>query len=254
MIQLFHLSFIKFLTSAGLVYYNDPSLVRYEIDPLNCTYIPLPITNFKDALKNLTMPDELLPANKYTIETFEKISEPLTKNESFKRAHERNINRMRGKYSGFLYNIAPFTDYGIKAIKAMKRDLGIGARHRFATLLLMRVFKMINYTIPSGPLEGHLLSIIQLKFISIEKKNMSQYLLFNHNLSCVNTQEALLLQKEASHWNNLSILDNELFEIANKGLLTVILKSRSIIKKMIKELNEIQRIERAIIFLNILND
>jgi len=233
---------VGFNESAGLIYYNDPGLALLGEDEENCSYIPLSIDEFQGALKKNDV-----PTFRYMLETFKKISNPMSKEDAFNLAHERNIKRLSGKYSELLLKLAPLTDYGIKAVKAMKKDLGIGLRHKFATLLLMKFYKINNYTIPIGPSKGDLMASQLIKVLAVEKQNMSQYLLENQDLSSICAMEGELLAQEASHWYNLSELDNELFKVAYNRPIKTWIKSKPVINQMKKELDEIISIEQAII-------
>ncbi len=236
---------VGFNESAGLIYYNDPGLVLLGEDEENCSYIPLPIDEFQVALKKND-----LPTFKYMIETFKKISNPMSKEDAFNLAHERNHQRLEGKYSDLLLKIIPLTDYGIKAVKSMKKDLGIGLRHRFATLMLMKYYKIINYTIPAdyGSWKGKLRSSVKYNYISIEKQNISQYLLENQHLSPIFAYEGELLAQEANHWDNMSILVQEFFIAANNGPIKSRILLKPIINEMSEELDRIIYIEEEIIY------
>jgi len=235
---------VGFNETAGLVYYSDPGLALLGEEEKNCLYVPLSIDEFKEALKNNDLPN-----SGYMIETFENISNPMSKEVAFNLSHKRNIDRLSGKYSDLLLKIIPLTNYGIRAVKAMKKDLRIGLTHRFATLLLMKFYKLINYTIPVDykSLKGKLRSSVKYEYISIEKLNISQYLIENQHLSPLCVKEAALLAGEAKHWINMSILDNELFKASYNGPIKTWIISKPIIEKMKKELEEIIFIEKEII-------
>lgn len=234
---------VGFNESSGVVYYNDPGPTALGEDEKNCTYVTIPIETLREAVEN-TM------GTKYLITSFEKTSSPISKEEAFLQTHERNIERIKGYYSEKIYKKIPFTDYGIEAIKAMRKDLRIGIRHRFATMVMMKIFKIANFTIhrpkpyPTGQL---CTSFMFLKAISIEKQNISQYLLENQDLSPICAYETVLLAEEAKHWGNLSVLDDELFQAAHNRFFKTIIESKPIIEKMKKELDQIISIEEAII-------
>jgi len=233
---------VGFNETAGSIYYNDPGPTVFGEDEQNCTYVPLSIDTFQDALKNHTIPPGI-SAPTYKIETFEKTSNPMSKEEIFEKAHNKNIQRMKGRYFEIAYRVVPFTDYGVNGIKAMKRDLGIGIRHQFATMLLMKIFKNVKFNDSQDNLE----TSFQLYFLAVEKQNISQYLLEKQDLSPLCAYEGALLAEEAKHWKNLSTLNNELFQAAYNRFFKTIIESRPIIEQMKKELDEIIAIEQAII-------
>jgi len=228
--------------SANIVYYNDPGPTVGGESENNCSYVPLSLDDFRDGLKNNT-----IQITSYMLENFEKNTNPKSKEEIFNISHERNIQRLKGNYSEPIFNIIPLTDYGLKAVKSIRKDAGIGLKHRFSTLLLMKFFNIMNYTIPIGPSKGDLQASQIIKIIAIEKQNMSKYLLENQDSSLLCIMEGELLAKEASHWYNLSELDNELFKACSEGPIKSWFRSISIFNQIKKELDEIICIEEEII-------
>jgi len=233
---------VGFNETAGVIYYSDPGPTVFGENEKNCTYVPLSVDTFQDALKNYTIPPGV-PAPTYKIETFEKTSNPMSKEEIFEKAHKKNIQRMKGNYFEIAYLALPLTDYGIKGVNAMKRDLGIGIRHRFATMLLMKFFKNVKFNNSKGILK----TSFYLYFLAVEKQNISKYLLENQDFSPLCVWEGNLLAKEARHWKNFTMLNNKLFQAAHNRFFKTIIESTPIIEKMKKELDEIISIEEKII-------
>jgi len=229
------------------VYYNEPFPTVYGESEENWTYANVSIEIFKNSLHNASGPEFCPDLAKYIQWSFEKTSEPLSKEEIFDKSHERNIQRLNGKYSEIFYNIIPFTDYGIKAVKSLKRDLSPGLRHRFATLLSIENYHEKNYTIPVGEYRGDFVNSIMFRIHAIEKRNASQYLLANKHISPLCEKDGELLAQEANHWDNLSILINKLYKAADNGFLKLIIGSKPILDQMKKELEEIIIIEEKII-------
>jgi len=228
--------------SAGVVYYNDPGAMLLDGTLENSTYIPLKIDIFKDALENNSFPN-----TKFMIETFEKISEPLDTQERYNAARQANIDRLCGDFSGSILNFIPFTDYGIKAVKSMKKDLRIGLSHRFSTILMMRLFDIFNMGMKIDNEEVLRFSYLGYKIISVEKQNISQYLMNNTNLSNTCELESNLLLNESKHWENMVDLDNKLFLLVKNGLLKNMVDIKKTINEMKIELDHIFRIEEEII-------
>lgn len=101
---------------------------------------------------------------------------------------------------------------------------------------------MKNYTY-----EGEFMLSRGMRGIATQKRNISQYLLENQNLSSICASEGELLAQEANHWDNLGILLNELFKTAYYGPLKTWILSKPIIEEMKEELDEIIFIHEAII-------
>jgi hypothetical protein len=221
---------VGFNETNGTVCYNDPAAGIWN-DDVNGTYAYISKEIFRDAVQNTI-------ATKYLIEIFtnQSNSPPLPKDKRFEMAHERNIQKMKGKleaYSGL--SLPLFPKLGIKAIEAFKKDLRIGITRRMATVFLYGITdykQLIEVYLP----------------ISIEKYNVSQYLLENEGLSSVCKYDAILLQKESNCWKNMTIFVLELsYIVKNNGFLKSLIKSITITQKMKATLNEIISIEKAII-------
>jgi len=221
---------VGFNDTNATVCYNDPAAGLWN-DEVNGTYVYISKETLKNVVQNTT-------ATKYLIETFTNQSDspPLPKNKRFEKAHERNIQKMKGKLEGYSDLRLPlFPKLGIKAVEAFKKDLRIGITRRMATVFLYGITdyqQLINVYLP----------------IAIEKYNASQYLLENENLSSICKHDASLLQKESNCWENMTIFALDLsYILKNNGFLKSLIKSIVITQKMKKTLNEIISIERAII-------
>jgi len=224
---------VGFNETNGTVCYNDPGPGLWN-DSINGTYVYTPIEIFKNAVRN-TAGYNLI----YIIENHSN-SPPLSKEERFKTAHEKNIQRMKGyfgAYFGFQIPIT-FPYFGIKGLYNFKRDLQMG--------IFRRAFTVIKYS----NFEGRDLYRLNqsFSFFSFEKHDMSQFLFENEDLSSVCKYDAILLQKESECWKNMSQLALQLNELGkNNGFLKMLILSKSITDKMKKELDEIISIEEKII-------
>jgi hypothetical protein len=221
---------VGFNETNGTICYNDAAAGIWN-DDINGTYVYVSKELFRNAIENTT-------ATKYLIETFINYSDsrPLPKEKRFEKAHERNIQKMKGNLEVYSDLRLPlFPKLGIKAVKAFKRDLRIGITRRMATVFLYGITdykQLIDIYLP----------------ISIEKYNMSQYLLESEELSSICKHDAILLQKEAKCWENMTIFALELsYIVKNNGFLRSLIKSMLITHKMKKTLNEIISIEKAVI-------
>jgi len=212
------------------VCYNDPAAGIWN-DDVNGTYVYTSKEIFRNAVENTTGP-------KYFIESFtdQPSSPPLPKDKIFEMAHERNIKKMRGDlefYSDF--KLPLFPKLGVNAAEAFKRDLRIGSIHRISNVILYGLTatdQLINIYLP----------------ISIEKYNVSQYLLENENLTLICKHDYALLKKESNCWKNMTIFVLELSQIGkDNSFIKKLIKSIPITEKIRKELNKIISIEKTII-------
>lgn len=233
---------VGFNESSGVIYFNDPGPTVGGESEEKCTYINMSIETFKEALKFNTF-----PTTNYMIESFERESSLLSKKEAFNRSFKRNIEMLKGNYPEKILNFIPLTDFGIKALKAMKRDLSIGFRHRFSTILLMKILKNMNFTISDGQFEGNLISSQTFNIIAIEKQNISQYLLENQYLSPICKQMGNLLIQESNLWRDFYFLINKLFHNLNDCIFKINYESIKMIKQIMSKLDEIISVEQAII-------
>jgi len=211
------------------VFYNDPATALFS-KPEDGFYANMSIDVFQKAVNST-------PATRFMIETFENNSNICyNRTEIFKKAHKRNIERLEG----FATENSLLIDFGINAVKSLRNDFRIGPLHRMTT-----VRRYWDYCRQGGLLYA------QFYFISIERYNVSQYLLENKELSPkICAYDGSLLENESKHWMNIKnyAIEFQKIEIANKYVYWITsIKSFSIIGKIKSELNEIISIEKAII-------
>lgn len=221
---------VGFNESNETVCLNDPGPGICN-DDTEGTYVFVSKDVFKDAIKNTT-------GAKYGIWSFKEKSgsEPLTRQERFETSAAQNKKRMKGQRNTYADYYIPSSYFGINALKVYKKDFRIGITHRFLTL--NKYYKEdINW----------------LKYyfdmISIEKQDVSQYLLENKNVSPSCEHDGTLLQKESNCWKNLTQIFTELKNLSkNNNFLIFLIKSIPITIKMRQTLKEIISIEKQIIW------
>jgi hypothetical protein len=169
------------------------------------------------------------PLHAYSVEIFKDTpDEPVDKTTGFLLAHERNTKKIKGNssvYDEVITDDWDVDDLGIKAVQALKTDLGSGFRYRFMTIytykllniayLFSVVYKIgyiLNKLFPSIVNISHSLSIVNnYHIIAIEKQNISEYLLniqhqFNDsNISQICYREAMILSNESNNWSKLAM-------------------------------------------------
>jgi len=226
---------VGFDESLGLIYYNEPGPDAFGGNAEDWTYANISIESFKESFQRA--------GPNYNIWYFKNTSGlPLSKKDAFNKSYENNIKRLGGEYYEKVWRNIPYTSYGIDAVKAMKKDLKIGLRNRFATILSLKFFKIINFTI-----DGNFITSFQMKRIATEKQYISEYLLENNYLSSICKRDGELFAQDSNLWYNLSLLSQKFFIAACYGPI----KSRILLKPIIKEidtvLDQIISVEEAII-------
>ncbi len=221
---------VGFNESNETVCLNDPGPGICD-DNTEGKYVFVSKDIFKDSIKNTT-------GAKYGIWSFKEKSgsEPLTRQERFETSAAQNKKRMKGRRNAYTDIYIPFSHFGINALKVYKKDLGVGITHRFLTL--NKYYKEdINWL------------KYYFKMISIEKQDVSQYLLGNKNVSPSCEHDGTLLQKESNCWKNLTQIFTEFKNLSkNNNFLIFLIKSLPITIKMRQTLKEIISIEKQIIW------
>jgi len=181
---------VGFNESNNTVCFHDPA-TGYWGDPERGTYVYLSQDIFQDAIENTTGTQYLLTAflQNPTVSSF-------SQEERFFKAHERNINIMRGTF-GIGLNGGQYT--GMWSLRRFLGDLRVGVSRR-ATTVSQYSTHPIDYSV-----------------ISIEKTNATQYLynikdkLTNDRLNEKCSREIALLEQEVSLWNQLSECCTQLY-------------------------------------------
>jgi len=212
------------------VFYNDPATALNTCSE-DGFYANISIDTLKKAV-SLTL------ATKFWINIFKNTSTTsYPKKEVFEKAHNRNIKRLKSMISGYVPGMPDLKDRhcGIKAVKLFRYDFGIGLTRRFTTIL--------NY----GRLNKTSLNINSYG-ISVERYNVSQYLLENQHLSEICRPIGLLLQNESKCWNNVRLHILEICEISKgKNILKTLFLTLPITNEIRRELTKIITIENSII-------
>ena len=227
--------------SNGTVCYNDPANGLWN-DEAGGTYVWMNKTEYKKAVdKSMGL--------RYRIEIFiDTPNDPLNKTEIFTRAHQRNIERMRGNKSAYAETFSKFS-LGINGLKELRNDLS-NVKNRLATIMeykisgsmyrvLCRIFRTIELW------RASLMGLYEYE--PYVKRHLSQYLYENSDISELCEVEARLLEREAENWSKL---DSYLLEFENVRFINVLIP-RIIVYKMIKTLDNIIAIEEAIIAVSV---
>jgi len=255
---------VGFNESNQSVCLNDPMTALFG-NPEYGIYKWISIEKFKIAVNKV----HPLTNFSYTIRIFKKsINDALSKDDMFKRARTRNIERMKGNISVYdeyvIANMKNKTELGINALKAFKKDLDSGLINQ---LKIVQSYKRLcsNFHLPLHYIANKIINIFCPNLIDkvisqwgmnfyyynyIEKQNISQYLFNTYSelkdpeLSELCKNEAVLFKHEAENWNQFA----ELFNIfVKRGILVRWLPGLLIIQKMIKVLENIITIEQKIL-------
>ena len=221
---------VGFNESNSTVCYNDPQAGLWG-EAKNGSYFYLSQEIFKGAVKNTT-------GLKYFLEFFinNSDSKPLTKEQRFQKAHDRNIKKMKGEI-GIKPDLSKlfFANSGMKGLKLFKKDLRMGYFHRMRTVIIYSYYPA-NYV------------------ISIEKQNASQYLdeiknsLDSPDLINICNYDSSLLQKEADQWNEINQYFSHIYDIGQENrFIITLLKSIPITSKIRTNVNELISLETQII-------
>jgi len=195
------------------VCYNDPAVALFG-HPEYGTYAWMNLSEFDEAIARTSGP-------KYAIFTLKKISEPMSREEAFNRAHEINIKKLRGDislYGNYLVNMSNGSGFGINGSKLLKNDLERGLKNRIKTIAIYklrgklgikyRLFKnaapiiAVFLKLPSNA--GEKFTVDAYHVIAIEKNYTAKFLYKNSNLSNICEYEAMLFEQEAKYWDDLS--------------------------------------------------
>lgn len=246
--------------------YNDPS---YQIidKPEIGTYRWTNIETFK--LAHDTLPEWY--DSQYYFQVLEKVKEPMTKEQAFIFAHNRNIEKLKGNRSAYFSYIRNInwtfhSKYGINASQLLKTYYeGLEVNTTIKSYKLQSLLKGFIYDL-FNPLykfysffnfkEKTILDMIEARMINFfdhiayDKKYTAeylsdgQYILNDKNLSNICKYEASLFCGEAENWTKLSKSYNEFLR---KGFLISNYKAVNIINNMDKIMESIIELEDKII-------
>ena len=202
----------------GQVFFKDPNLPIEENRDGKSISISKRV--FRQAVEQTI-------GNKYWLRVFEKKSNPYNIKERNFRAHERNMNLMKGISSTYEKKLKPGVKFGVKGLKLLKNDLrpeNIAMR-----LPIYKINDRFVRISCISELENFLTVTAKTYEIISDKKNTVS------NYSMINSNESSLLKKEGDFWS-------ELCEIAAEiGEKNVIRSYRSVYssKNMFEEMREI---------------
>ena len=223
---------VGFDEDKGDVYYHDPLCAALTSDE-DGTYANVSIEDFKKCVQSVHWLIWNGWAEGYTTLTFRKTGEPYPKETIFKMAHERNIRRMKGCPMAYDKQSARenFHKFGINALKEMKKEFS-----SIITPLIMPIYPFKR-------------ALIKSCFkTSLEKHNVSQYLMEIGDISPVCKYDTLLLEAEATYWDQLISYLWELDQITNNNrYVKTFILSLPLLRKINKALDEIISIEETII-------
>jgi hypothetical protein len=208
--------------------------------PYNGAYLYYPKEVVKNAVFTIYLNDRISRVI-YSIDIFKNTSKlPLSKEECFQKAHERNIKRMRGEKSAYdkevYQNIFHMRIFGINALKCLKNDVNL------FNLLLYKKLPAIHFLSPWTSFAGYYM-------IFEEKYEIAQYLYENKELSPYICQwNAQHLELEADlilHLTHQFVKLNE--TLSGNNFLSNLIMARSIIKEIKSTIDVLISIEKVII-------
>ena len=253
--------------SNNSVCYNDPS---YQIidKPDVGTYRWTDMETFELAHETLS---ERYPSD-HLFQVFEKVGEPMSKDEAFLHAYERNIEKLKGNRSAYYpfnssaSNWSSHSKYGIDASELLQKHFEIPERditikaYKMHGLLTGFVYDFLNriYNIylRFQPYEKNIFDMIMKRLISFfdhvsyDKKYNAEYLkeasesLQNETLRNLCSYEADLFERESENWTKLSSCYSEFL---NKGVFISNFKANNLMDHMDNAIDNIIKIEQEII-------
>ena len=194
---------------------------------------------------------------------------PLPIEESFRRAHKRNIEKLKGNISAYFDEdtsdiYKENLSFGINATKRLKRDLEKGLDYRIKTVyryqlnnrlgIMYRLMNNLHNRHPQlFPFNLEKLSLEDNDAygnIALEKKYSAMYLrqvqnqLTDENLSEICIYEAELLENEAENWSKFADCYSE---FRKKGIFMSLPRALLLMNKMVDTMDNIISIEESII-------
>lgn len=247
---------VGFNESNESVCYNDH--VNFESpgyvgDPnINCHYIWMNISDLKDGT-TIGDPWYYWDDTPFITLVLENSSKPaLDKETAIKMVHSRNIEKMRGNKSAYDDNYNRlFKKFGIKALETFRDDLKqIKIIPRIIIWkIIQKIYRIINISkIEFNPFRD---LKYYIKLIIKEKELTSNVLIKYANIyeNCSFLKyDGLLLQNETNKWLEFQLQTQKLIDsFFNDSFVRNLIVSFSILKNMIKIVEDIIDIETAII-------
>jgi len=241
--------------------YNDPLLGLFNKSEYG-SYILINYTKFKTSLNK--------HSKKLDVRLFYDTPEPFfSKDESFRKAHKRNIEKLKGNISAYfdedtedIYKVN--RSFGINATRRLRGDLGNGIYNQIKTAfrykfnnrfgLMYRLMSNLHILYPNlfqiNLEEIFLESDDAFVNIALEKKYNADYLrhienqLDDENLSKICLYESKLLEFESENWSRFA---DYYSEFRKKGIFMSLPRAIHILNKMADTMDNIISIEESII-------
>ena len=227
--------------------YNDPNAGFYG-DGSYGDHAWIDIDDFKKAVLSNSY-------NRITFSTINVKTEPLSEQDRFSNAFEKNIVKLEGNYSEYYYT------HGVNASKKMKIDFSEGENNRSQTIKLYKKYgdTGFNFTVINifyrlfsrlTPNRPSVFDICIIEYenhfenIAREKKDIADYLeksIFYKELS---KNQSILLKQESLLWLELSNYYNVFMR---KGIFLFDLRANILMNKMKNTVNKIILIEQQLI-------
>jgi hypothetical protein len=237
---------VGFDENKGVVYYNNPATaVRGNAE--EGTYANMKIETLKKAVESR----KLKKSDRYSLEIYKKINSPLSREEIFQKARERNIEKMKGisevydsRWRKSNLGLNGLKKYMIDLENETKKSIIISeykqTNRRLKMILnLSKIF--VNYSFSKE------LNLSVFDRIAVEKQYITKFLEENKSLSEIYKHDALLFNQEEQNWK---LLATYFSEFAKKRMLIKKSLGLETIRKMIEILDKIILLENKIINLS----
>lgn len=243
---------VGFNESNNTVCFNDPGSLYYGNPELG-NYCWMNLTDFRHAVEETS-------ATSYLITVFFDKTDPLSKEEMYQNALNRNIEKLKGNKSAYCkYLVDQLQDYnpyyGINATKTIHQNYGKGINNRIKTIFKYKLigkfgikyramYFICNYfpeIYDRTPLNSEIRRETELDGISTEKKIVSE--LLNSKSEDYNYYSELL-HRESENWTKISL---ELKKFLKRGIFLSLPREIYIMNKMEAIMANIIAIEEAII-------
>jgi len=236
-----------------LVGFNESNMSVCYNDMINksCHYIWMNISDLKDGTSygSLCYWDDVT----YITIVLENTSgSPISKEEAFRLAHERNIMKMQGWHINAYDQeyLRLYRKFGIDALKALKNDLK--PIKMIPKIQMWRyISRLINLVNPiiSADLFHHMNESVWwiIKERELASKSLLEFNYYNENCSfCL--YDGILLKKESEKWEEFHLLIQKLtISFYNNRLLENILFSVTTLREMTDIINDIIKLEELIL-------
>jgi hypothetical protein len=220
------------------IFYNDPGTVLYTCAE-DGTHANMSYEDLKKSANAASYP--LISSQRFLMEAFTNVTDPLPKNEAFNLSHSRNIERLKGNKSAYDNGIKQYFDcFGVKALKELKNDFKLGK-----ILFKIPFLKLANKLLKL-PYEIMFTTVLH-NYTLYEKIDIAQYLLENENLSVYCKHDAGLMLQEILKYKEFYDSLVELTNVLKHKFIRSFIESIPIILDINEKLEELIFIEESII-------